>query len=230
MFIFLTAYAAEMKIESLFNGKKELEAQYVQKEERNIAVWRPVFYDEKANSKYPWYKDAVSSPYKFFANDLKESLKKYENITNEFNLCVAKKEWPEKTECLSIVDFCFGLDNSCDFYISSYLDDSNCSGTSRKCIKTSERAFNLYAECLSLKRHISFSFYPFGPKAEKEDFVGIRIGPPISKKDKYSKLSCDLGLYKGKLSVIDINEGRDWEFPPSRPFPRSNFKSKSGFY
>ncbi len=226
------ANAKEQKVVDKLNGEDKLVAQFVRKEGRIISVWRPEFYNEKENSIHPWYKEAITNPYSFFAHDLSESLSDFERIAKDFNSCISNTKWPERTECLKIVDLCFGehdLRNSCTVDLSDrYKLNPHCKGTFKNCITRFEKEFNLYAQCFNLKRHIHFAFYPFGPSAEREDFVGIRVDATVDNLDKYSSLSCDFSLYKGKLSVINIGQGLGWDSIPERPFPRNNFKSKSG--
>lgn len=228
------ANASEQKVEDKLNGRDELEAQFVRKNGRIISVWRPEFHNEKENSKHSWYKDAITNPYSFFARDLNESLADFERVAKDFNSCVAKTKWPESNECLKIVDICFGdhdRRNSCLVDPGAHFKlNPLCQGTTFKsCMLRFEKEFNLYTQCFNLKRHIHFAFYPFGPNAEREDFVGIRVDATIDEDDKYYWMSCDFSLYKGKLSIIDIGQGLAWDSLPERPFPRTNFKSKSGF-
>lgn len=211
------------EVQSIFNSRKEIEAQYVNKGGRVILVWKPEIENEKEAAKFNWFQDATKTPYIFFAKDLDRALRDFEKIAMEFNTCTNKKRWPQKADCLGVVDYCFGKENAltCEVNLHSFLElGSNCGSVNfKKCLKSNNVLFDLYSQCLNLKKHIGFAFYPYGASGDRKEYIGIRTDGSIDSQDKYRALTCDFSLINNKLTIIGLQSRLGWDYKPEHPYP-----------
>lgn len=210
-------------VENILDGRKQLEAQFKRDEGRLILVWKPEIENPKEAAKYKWFQDATKEPYKFFAKDLDNAFREFEKIAADFNKCIEKKPWPQKSDCLRVVDYCFGKESAltCEINLHSFLElGSNCGSVNfKKCLKSREVLFDLYSQCFNLKKHIGFAFYPYGVAGERREYIGIRVDGSIDDLDKYRALTCDFSLINNKLTVIGIQSRLAWDYKPEHPYP-----------
>lgn len=77
-----------------------------------VTIWAPEINQETMHIKPRPEKvaEALKHPGEFFRKDAEKAYKNFREFSHNYQKCINSKKWPQKAECLNMLDICFGTD------------------------------------------------------------------------------------------------------------------------
>lgn len=175
---------------------------------RYVTTFIPEIQSKSVKSN-PEVQKALKNPYLVFKERVEKDYIKFKEFSKDFNSCVTGKEWPEKSDCLKKVNYCFNTQREdifyprdCDQWRSSIIKTS-CANVREleTCLQNEKKAFEVLVGCFERDTILKFRYVARDSTSVWDENVFTLI----SDSEKFSKFtSCVFTYVGGEFNLLDL--------------------------
>lgn len=176
---------------------------YIQKEPKKIYVYSPAINLETLEiSPRPQHiDDAIKKPEIYFKKEIEIAEKKFDDLSKDFLSCSNSKPWPQKTECLKKIGFCF--EESSNIQLMPCFEIGMLQMCKQKKMPTclyEKEAFQTFQKCFTPNTDLGFMFEIYDHDGKIRPYYTIDVGPFEPSID----IHCRFTYYQKKFHLIEI--------------------------